>query len=428
MIHFAFQNWNVEYGWWCPNMIPANFVIDGAKQPPYTHGWQWFLLDTFPSMTNVIDTLGFPAKKTDFLYDHQGINYSYLPVVAGKKYIFPVMLREPNFFKKMESHGFDFVDQQVFEDVRWNRAKIVFIFPYEGTSGDRCWSDDFEILDRWCKQKNLKRHQVYYIHANQKGEELTRDMDFTYVSVEPFVCWIPYLQHQPVMPVFNLDQKLFLSYNRQPRQHRTLLLCELIKSDLLSKGLVSYYGDNTKNSIDRVNSYQRPDLIAEAKILNDLIPLEIDMDLGNNNPASNIVNEHYTKTFVSLVTETLFDEKVLFFSEKIWKPISVGHPFMLIGNPGMLSELRKQGYYTFGSWWDESYDTITNVDNRIRTVINELKRLSTFSVEQLQNMRVSMQTVLEHNQKKFNAKHAEDCSVHPMRVLYRVIKDIWNSF
>lgn len=425
MIYFAFQDWNVDHGWWNPNMIPKDFIIGGEKQVPYTHGWQWFLVDTFPSLTNTVDPFAFPANKTDFLYDHLGIYYSYLPELTDKKYIFPVMIREPNFFNNMKDHGFNFVDEQVFNDVQQNRARIVFVFPFEGTSGSHAWDQDFNILDQWCKQKNLKKHQVFYIHANQRGLELCQDLDFTYVYVEPFVCWIPYLRHQPVLQD---PEKLFLSYNRQPRQHRTLLVCELIKADLIKNGIVSYYGDNLKNTVERINHYQRPDLTAASTILDELIPLEIDMNLQENNPASNIVDEHYSKTFLSLVSETLFDASTIFFSEKIWKPISVGHPLMLVSSPGMLKELRNRGYYTFGSWWDESYDTILDVNERIFRVVGELKRLSQYSTEQLRNMRESMQPVLEHNQRRFNTQHANDCSIHPLRVLYRAVKDIWNSF
>ena len=42
----------------------------------------------------------------------------------------------------------------------------------------------------------------------------------------------------------------------------------------------------------------------------------------------------YAKTCFSIVTETHFSNDVLFVSEKIWKPMRYGHPFLVAGTPG----------------------------------------------------------------------------------------------
>jgi hypothetical protein len=180
--------------------------------------------------------------------------------------------------------------------------------------------------------------------------------------------------------------------------------------------------------VARVTRYDRPGLAPEARLLDSLIPMEIDMNLGENNPAWNIVEDHYSRTFLSVVPETLYDNNVMFFSEKTWKTIAVGHPFMLVSSPGMLKELRNQGFYTFGAWWDEGYDGIKSLHDRIRHIVLELKRLSAFSREELTNMRATMQPVIEHNQRLFNTKWQENCSQHPERQLYHIVKDIWETF
>jgi hypothetical protein len=428
MIYFAFQNWNIEYDWWAPNMIPADLVIDGKKRPPYSHGLLWFF-DTVPLHgINIDDFAEFSAKKSDFLYNHGGVYYAHLPDLRNQKYIFPVCIRDSSFFNDMKNYGFSFVDPQVFEDVKQDRARIVFIFPYEGTSGIEYFDNDFKILNDWCVKNNLEKHQVFYIHANQKGELHSRDMHFTYIPIDCFSCWIPELRNKITNFDLSDDQKLFLCYNRQPKIHRTLTVCELIKENLFDQGIISYYGNEFQKTEDSISSYGRMDLIPSAKILDSLTPLELDIKLKKINPAGILVQEHYQKTFLSLVTESLIDNNSIFFSEKTWKPIALGHPFMMVGSPGMLAELRKQGFYTFGSWWDESYDNETNLDKCIHQIVNELKRLSTYSLEELQNMRASMIPVLQHNQEKFNQSYKENCSNSHERGLYNVVKDIWNSF
>lgn len=427
MIEFAFQNWNVEYGWWCPNTIPADFTYDGVKHAPFSHGTQWFDLGTYYHPDRVSALYAQPIR-ADFLYHHGSVKYTHLPNLKDQKYIFPVMIRDTRYFYDNRNYGFDFIDPVVFEDVKANRARIVLMFPLEGTSGEINFKDDYNILHSWCVKHGLTRDQVYYIHGNFKGVELSRDFNFTVIPINHFLCWVPGLrQHTTVFNPVN-DQDLFLSYNRRPRPHRTLLMCELIRAKVLNRGLVSYYGDNVKDSVNRVKLNERPGLTPEALILDSMIPLEIDMDLGLNNPAWNIVEEHYNRTFCSVVPETLYDSNVIFFSEKTWKTIAVGHPFMLLSSPGMLRELRKMGYYTYGAWWDEGYDVIRKLDDRIRHIVNELKRISLFSREELVNMRASMQPVVEHNQRLFNQQWADNCSGKDDRQLYRIIENIWNSF
>jgi hypothetical protein len=392
-----------------------------------THGTQWFDLGNYYRPEPNLALNGQPMRN-DFLYRHGNVKYTHLPNLKNQKYIFPVMVRDTSYFSNNRNYGFDFVDPVVFEDVKANRARIVLMFPLEGTSGEINFKDDYEILNSWCVKHGLTRDQVYYIHGNFKGAQLSRDFNFTTIPINHFLCWVPGTrQHTTAFNPID-SQDLFLSYNRRPRPHRTILMCELIRAGIVDRGLVSYYGDNIKDSVRRVKLYDRPGLEPEAVILDSMIPKEIDMDLGANNPAWNIVEEHYNRTFCSLVPETLYDSNVLFFSEKTWKTIAVGHPFMLVSSPGMLKALREMGYYTYGAWWDEGYDVIKNLGDRIRHIANELKRLSMMSRDQLINMRASMQPVVEHNQQLFNAQWANNCSEDEYRQLYRIVENIWNSF
>ena len=427
MIDLAFQHWNVKHEWWHPNCVPVDFIYNGEQKAPYTHGWQWFEMGTYyhPDSTLPVEA---PAIKNEFLYTHENICYTHLPELKGKKYIFPIMIRDTRFFYNNKEYGFDFIDPIVFEDVKANRARIVLMFPLEGTSGEENFKEDFAILNEWCVKYGLQRHHVYYIHGNHNGPELAKDFNFTTIPINHFLCWVPGLRGHTANWEPKDNHDLFLSYNRRPRPHRTLLMCELIRARLLDRGLVSYYGDNVKDSVDRVKKYNRPGLEPEAKILDSLIPMEIDMDLGANNPAWNIEDEHYKQAFCSVVPETLYDDNVVFFSEKTWKTIAVGHPFMLISSPGMLKELRNMGYYTYGSFWDEGYDVLKTVDGRTRHIVNELKRLSQLSRTELQNMRTAMQPIVEHNQRLFNEQWQDNCSQHEYRQLYRIVENIWKSF
>ncbi len=431
-IQFGFQHWNTEYNWWTPNTVPSDLVVNGEKLLPSTHDVQWFDTGAFRTWVNdPREALDCTVIKSDFLYNYNGpgksVEYSHLSDLAGKKYIFPVTIRSSMYFLKNKDIGFDNVSPSVFEDVRKGRCRIVFLFPLEGNSGDECFEQDFAILDSWCRRQNLTRDQVYYVHGNHRGIELSAGMNFTYIPIDSFICWVPELRNQTAEYSPSSSKDLFLCYNRMPRNHRIITLCEMIRTGILERGLVSYYGNNTKDTAERIKNLGREDLIAAAETLDNLLPIKIDMDLGINNPAQNIVDEHYKSTFLSVVPETLYNDNTLFFSEKIWKTLAVGHPFMIVGSCGMLSKLREQGYRTFSSWWDEDYDEITNINERIRCIVNELNRLSSLSRQELINMRIDMRPTIEHNQQLFNSRHRELCVNHDYQ-LYRIVESIWNSF
>ena len=434
MIKFAFQYWNVEYGWWCPNTVPHDFVVNGIKTLPITHGWQWFAAGHITDLDQdrVSKAMACPPAKEDFLYDGGcDVYYTILDDVVGKeKYIFPIMLRDPGYFN-LNKQGFDLIDPRVFQDVKENRARIAILFPYEGTSGHKGTAeDDFKIIDSWCKKYNLTSNQVYYVNANLKCQVLAEGMNFTAVPVNSFISWVPWMPDSISEFKPKNNKNLFLSYNRRPRPHRTILLCELIRANLLSRGLVSYGGDHVKNSVWRVNQHEinRPGLEPEARILDSLIPLEIDLNLLENNPASNLEQAHYESTFLSVVPETLHDDGTLFFSEKTWKTIAVGHPFFLISSPGMLRALRSMGFYTYGSFWSEAYDEFKTIDGRVRAVVNELQKLSSLSEDKLVKLRNDMRPIIEHNQQHFRNMWQRSRQNKAQKLLLDCVEEIWNSF
>jgi hypothetical protein len=131
--------------------------------------------------------------------------------------------------------------------------------------------------------------------------------------------------------------------------------------------------------------------------LYDLVPIEIDKTIDFN-LANDITFSNFESTFVSVVTETHVDKDILFFSEKIWKPIYVGHPFLIYGNPETLKKLRELGFRTFSRWWDESYDEEYDEKERMYKIIDILNYLNTLSKEELIEIREQMTETVEWNQ------------------------------
>lgn len=115
----------------------------------------------------------------------------------------------------------------------------------------------------------------------------------------------------------------------------------------------------------------------------------------------------YDNTCFSLVAETKSRGKT-FVSEKIYKPLAYGHPFVACGTKGMLKLLKLQGFETFSTVVDESYDDLDDV-SRYKKIEQELERLfDLFKQNSLFNDK-QIADILEHNHHHFfNVPHVDN--------------------
>ena len=83
----------------------------------------------------------------------------------------------------------------------------------------------------------------------------------------------------------------------------------------------------------------------------------------------------YMDTYFSLVSETVHRFPYSFRTEKIWKPVAIGHPFVVVANRGYYRDLHNLGFKTFGHVIDESFDQIDNNQDRLDAVANVVEDL-----------------------------------------------------
>lgn len=83
----------------------------------------------------------------------------------------------------------------------------------------------------------------------------------------------------------------------------------------------------------------------------------------------------YMDTYFSLVTETVMDPPQSFRTEKIAKVLAVGHPWICASNHGFYRDLKKLGFKTFGHLIDESFDQITDSQERLDRIVEVTKDL-----------------------------------------------------
>lgn len=430
-ILFVFQHWNDKYNWWHPNTIPLNFIVNGEKRLPATHDFMWFDVGTIrddDTQNNKWFTAS--ASKREILSEHPNVKFIKFSDIGDQKYVFPIFMPANSYFKVHQTIGFNYVDPQIIKDIRNKKALMLLICPNEGMSGADHNSTDFDILNHWCKEYELPKESVYYFHGNLKVSD--HDKNFNYVPMDLFPDWIDYNKESIVPFQADSDKNLFLCYNRRPRLHRIITICELMRNNLTNRGIYSFGQRDSKPLMNFESFFKNnysSELLIEFYKLNRKVYIEIDIDLLKNNPANLVVPNHYKKTFVSIITETLTSDKTIFFSEKIYKSIAVGHPFMVVSSPGFLKELRNRGYKTFDRWFDESYDDLPKMEDRVFAIVKEVKRLSTLSLEELKSIREEMIPVLQHNQDVFlNIRKTQFDNDHADHYMYTEIKKIWDKF
>jgi hypothetical protein len=103
------------------------------------------------------------------------------------------------------------------------------------------------------------------------------------------------------------------------------------------------------------------------------------------------------ESLVYHVTETVYTGRRLQLTEKSFKPIALGMPFVLTATAGSLAYLRSYGFQTFGDFWDESYDLETDDFVRAEKVAAVLQQLHDLSTQQKQELFRACWPVIEHN-------------------------------
>lgn len=173
----------------------------------------------------------------------------------------------------------------------------------------------------------------------------------------------------------------FLFLNGRLRPHRKWAIDRLRQYNILDRALWTNLGSSVEMAF--VSELQTP---SHEPVR--LLPVEYEIDrakhriselngssgfvkhqLFDNSWGDAVVNPRcYMHTWFSLVTETVFDYPYSFRTEKIYKPILMGHPFVVAGNQGYLRDLKNLGFQTFDTIIDETYDDIADPLKRIERV------------------------------------------------------------
>jgi hypothetical protein len=194
------------------------------------------------------------------------------------------------------------------------------------------------------------------------------------------VVWndIPQIGCEPHIFSRNRD---FTLLSRVHKWWRATVTSYLYREQLLGNSYWSYgnedIGDQFVDNPIQLSAF--PDLENYMREFLNQGPYRCDqMDSEQHNSHWMFVPEHFADSYCHLVMETFFDadgSNRCFISEKVFKPIRHGQPFVVFGTPYTLKTLRQLGYRTYDDHIDNSYDEIEDNTLRFKRVVDAVKQI-----------------------------------------------------
>lgn len=131
----------------------------------------------------------------------------------------------------------------------------------------------------------------------------------------------------------------------------------------------------------------------------DRIPVELDGSKKEIEWAGiETIRAYLEDAYIFLVNETLPEsDGYLFLSEKTYKPIRLGMPFIVFGGKGTLAHLRRLGFKSFHPHIDERYDEEANHDKRLDLIMQEIDRLCRMDIKAIRQWHRNVSPITAYN-------------------------------
>lgn len=286
-------------------------------------------------------------------------HYTWLVDQAPQGSLYPVGLGWHDF----DCDYFSLLPPNTYQAVKQGRIKLLFYY-HEGDNPQRIKTR----FDHLVQSHNFPDTCYVFVSANSASATLPRFIYFP--DHELFFRYINKLQKQRKPDALE-PTKHFTILNRTHKWWRATAMSDLHREGLLDNSDWSYnylidIGDRPEDNpicidaIPGLETYMHNFLSGSPYVCD-----EFESEQQNDH---RIVNEKlYRTSLCHVVFETHFDadqSQGTFLTEKTYKCIKFGQPFVVVGPPYSLAALRVRGYRTFDSVIDNSYDEISDNTQR----------------------------------------------------------------
>lgn len=292
--------------------------------------------------------------------------------------------------------------EPVFDAVKSNKLRILFYY-HEG-------DNPFDIknrLDTLCASYRLDYTVYRFISGNTQADHIE---NFTYFADHELLYYTRNRNDTKIVETTGSPLRTFTALNRTHKWWRAAAMADLHRSGLLDD---SYWSYNTAVTIG--DSIQDCPIEIDTLAIRDYLTLFLDkgpyladsLTSTDHNNHAVTVQEHYTNSRCNIVFETLFDADGsggAFLTEKTFKPIKHGQPFVIAGPPGTLRTLRSLGYRTFDSVIDTSYDNVRDNTARWLALRRTIQSIHSGNLDQFSR---ACRADVEHNRRLFLTSKAD---------------------
>lgn len=258
---------------------------------------------------------------------------------------------------------FDLLSDATRQRVRDGCIRVLFYY-HEGDNPQRIK----QRMDERCEHHGLPPDCYVFVSANSAARGL---VNFYYLSDHEL--FFRYVNRHQRIPVLNADEKpyQFTAVNRSHKWWRATIMTDLLHSGLLKQSLWSYNTECLIGDAPEDNPLILADIPRARQHLHDFLaagPYWCDGgDSNQHNDHQQVNLDLYLKSYVHLVMETHFDADQsagTFLTEKTYKCLKFGQPFVIFGPQHSLQTLRDRGYRTFDHCIDHGYDNISDNTER----------------------------------------------------------------
>jgi len=334
------------------------------------------------------------------------------------KFIYPITLYSTDLFQKYRTIKFE---QNLLECIKNKKAKIVFFYTTEGDWGTK--KSHFNWMENLMNEYNFGFDDVIFVTTNLKAKENYNGHKFNIIPYNFFIDDLEFITmnktdknsvHQfekKYIEFINNNKterktKHFICFNGIPRLNRLLMFGAIKSNELLDNttllSLRNTFTNDKTAFYNEVKDYGIPNIVEFFKDYDSTKNYSFDTeDWGKIYSWGSFVNQPaHNSSFINVVTETMWNNETIFFTEKIYKPIYMCQPFILFGNPYSLQKLKEYGFKTFDKWWDESYDLETDLETRLGKIIKLMNEIATWDFDKCFQITNEMEEILIHNYKR----------------------------
>ena len=327
-----------------------------------------------------------------------------------EKFYYPIVLVNSNMHRSPMKDSL-FIPDDILRAIRSGQCFLLIQSVQEG------W-DFSTYVDHFIEHIQTKYNIKDECIVLMTGNYLTHER---YTTV-PHSCWELGMpgHFDPHTPDFIDDIRpyKYICLNRRHEVHRLAVASALTQSDqtgILTVALGGGYGEKCiSDQLETDFNNRFPELWnSYANNIREHLPLAYDdgIDPETTNPNWDPSTEKFQKSYLHIVTETNATSNQLFFSEKVFKPITHWQPFVLCGNYKSLEKLKEFGYKTFGQWIDESYDDEPHYETKIRKVNAAIKQFIDKSPKELTSLMQEMLPTFKHNMRVLRRRAGTDAAL-----------------